>query len=234
MPRLSVIHGVAESVYYLPCCFRVSLLVRTCVRCGEVLTEVFWSLQKTKRIQVATSPELLHHTTMSHLSADAKHHILLSYSPGERGRGFKALAARHGIAGGASLLSKWHRSWNGTPESLEEQPRSGRPRALSSAQVRRHIAAPLRNANRAARPVSYPALLPQVQAATHSNLSLSTLKRYGKKELHATAKKGKRRTAEERQSRHTAKSDVRCLVALFHPLFFASCFPLTFSVCRFV
>jgi hypothetical protein len=136
---------------------------------------------------------------MLHLSPETKHHILLEYAPGVRGCGFKALAARHQIKGGASLLSAWHHRWNGTPQSLEERPRSGRPRVLSSAQVRRHIAAPMRNANRAARAVSYPPLLPQVRAMTSSDVSLPTIKRYGKQELHATAKRGKKRTAEECQ-----------------------------------
>ena len=136
---------------------------------------------------------------MPHLSAEAKQHILLEYTPHVRGCGFKALAARHGIKGGATLLSGWHRRWNGTVQSLEEEKRSGRPRALSSAQVRRHIAAPIRNANRAARAVAYPTLLTQVQAATQSNVSLSTIKRYGKDELHATGKHGKKRTLEECQ-----------------------------------
>jgi len=134
---------------------------------------------------------------MPHLSAEAKQHILLEYTPGVRGCGFKALAARHGIAGGATLLSAWYRRWNGTVQSLEEEQRSGRPRALSSAQVRRHIAAPIRAANRAARAVAYPTLLTQVQTATDSNVSLSTIKRYGKEELHATGKHGKKRTSEE-------------------------------------
>lgn len=136
---------------------------------------------------------------MSHLSAEAKHHILLEYSPGVRGRGFKALAARHKIRGGAILLSRWRRRWNGTPQSLEEEKRSGRPRALSSAQVRRHVAAPIRNANRAARAVSYTELLPQVQKATQTDVSLRSLQRYGKEELQATAKHGKKRTSEERE-----------------------------------
>jgi hypothetical protein len=142
---------------------------------------------------------LLSPTHMPHLSAETKHHILLDYSPGVRGCGFKALAARHGIKGGATLLSEWHRRWNGTVQSLEEGKRSGRPRTFSSAQVRRHIAAPIRNANRAARAVAYPALLTQVQAATQSNGSLSTVKRYGKEELQATSKHGKKRTSEECQ-----------------------------------
>jgi hypothetical protein len=136
---------------------------------------------------------------MPHLSAEAKHHILLDYSPRVRGRGFKALAARHNIKGGATLISKWHRRWDGTPQSLEEEASSGRPRALSSAQVRRHVAAPISNANRAARAVSYSTLLPQVQAATHTDISLRTLQHYGKEELQATAKHGKKRTSEECQ-----------------------------------
>jgi hypothetical protein len=136
---------------------------------------------------------------MPHLSAEAKHHILLEYSPRERGRGFKALAVRHSIKGGAALVAAWHHRWNGTPQSLEEEARSGRPRILSRAQVHRHVAAPIRNANRAARAVSYTALLPQVQAATDSNLSLRTLQRYGDEELQATAKHGKKRTSDECQ-----------------------------------
>ena len=123
----------------------------------------------------------------------------LEYCPRERGRGFKALAARHNIKGGATLISTWHRRWDGTPQSLEEGARSGRPRALSSAQVRRHVAAPIRNANRAARVVSYTELLPQVQSATHTEISLRTLQHYGKEELHATAKHGKKRTSDECQ-----------------------------------
>jgi hypothetical protein len=150
--------------------------------------------------QIHCSCQLLqHHAEMPHLSAEAKHAILLQYAPGVRGCGFKSLAARYGIKGGPTVVSVWYQHWDGTPQSLKEQPRSGRPRALSSTQVRRHVAAPIRNANRTARAVSYPSLLPQVQAATDSNVSLSTIKRYGKKELHATGKHGKKRTADERQ-----------------------------------
>ena len=136
-------------------------------------------------------------SAMSHLSADTKHHILLEYKPGVRGCGFKALAARHSIKGGRKALSEWHARWDGTPRSLEERAKSGRPRVLSSAEVRRHVAAPIRNANRAARQVTYPQLLPQVQTATGTDVSLPTLKRYGKEELHATVKRGKKRTAYE-------------------------------------
>ena len=154
----------------------------------------------TNSSQIHRSCQLLqHHAEMPHLSAEAKHAILRQYAPGVRGCGFKSLAARYGIKGGPTVVSAWHQRWDGTPQSLKEQPRSGRPRALSSTQARRHVAAPIRNANRSARAVSYPSLLPQVQAAAHSNVSLSTIKRYGKKELHATGKHGKKRTSDECQ-----------------------------------
>lgn len=171
---------------------------------------------------------------MQHLSAAAKHHILLEYSPHERGRGFKALAARHNIKGGATLISTWHRRWDGTPQSLEEGARSGRPRALSSAQVRRHVAAPIRNANRAARVVSYTKLLPQVQSATHTEISLRTLQHYGKEELHATAKHGKKRTSDECQSLHTNMSSLLRYHTEQHAHQLACLFRPTFSVGGYV
>ena len=176
--------------------------VARCLMYRRVTAKRFWlsggAADFCRRIRLTYSP-FLHHAAMQHLSAETKHHILLEYCPRERGRGFKALAARHNIKGGATLISTWHRRWDGTPQSLEEGARSGRPRALSSAQVRRHVAAPIRNANRAARVVSYTELLPQVQSATHTEISLRTLQHYGKEELHATAKHGKKRTSDECQ-----------------------------------
>jgi len=139
---------------------------------------------------------------MPHLSADAKHVILLQYRAGARGSGFHALAERYAIKGGGAEVLRWHRRWDGTTQSLGEQARSGRPRKLSSAQVRRHVAAPIRNANRAARPMRYTKLLPQVQAATGSDLSLRSLRRYGKEELGAKKTTGKKRTADERELMH--------------------------------
>ena len=199
MSWLKLTDNTVQLIHYLQCCFGLSIVVCSGVAWDSVLIDWSAALPKKHRKSTSLRRLLFHHAAMSHLSAEAKHHILLEYTPGERGHGFKALAARHGVAGGAALLSKWHRRWDHTPQSLEERARSGRPRTLSSAQVRRHIAAPIRNANRAARAVSYPTLLPQVQAATHTNVSLTTIKRYGKEEQHATGKRGKKRTTEECQ-----------------------------------
>lgn len=134
---------------------------------------------------------------MPHLSAETKHHILLEYSPGDSTHSFAALAHRHAVKGGARLLRFWHSRWNGTPASLERRPGTGSARLLSRAQVARHIATPIRHANRAHRAIHYPDLLPRVRAATGTEVSLRTLRRYGKQDIGVKQKRGIKRTAEE-------------------------------------
>lgn len=151
-----------------------------------------------------------HTCSMAHLDANTKHHILLEYSPHGRDRSFAALALRHQIAGGARTVQRWYSRWDGTPQSLEEGERSGRPRVLSKREVTRHVTAPIRirNSNRAARPVRYPKLLPQVQAATGKELSLRTLQRYGHEEAGGRQTRGKKRTAQEREPTQTCSTGV--------------------------
>jgi hypothetical protein len=134
---------------------------------------------------------------MPHLSAETKHHILLDYSPQDSTRSFTALARRHAVKGGARVLRLWHSRWDGTPASLQERSRPGRPRVLSRAQVARHIATPIRHANRAHRAIHYTDLLPRVRAAATPRVSLRTVQRYGEQELGARQQRGIKRTAEE-------------------------------------
>ena len=101
------------------------------------------------------------------------------------------------MAGGKRTVQRWHERWDGSPASLEEQSRTGRPRVLSRAQVSRHVRAPILAANRAHRAIRYSELLPRVQAATGQQLSLRSLQRYGKQELGAKQKHTKKRTAAE-------------------------------------
>jgi transposase len=136
---------------------------------------------------------------MKHLTAEAKHHILLEYAPHDATRSFAALARRHAVKGGRRVLLRWHTRWNGTAASLEEKPRTGRPRALSRAQVQQHVRAPILRSNRAFRTVKYTKLLPQVQASTGVEVSRRTLQRYGKEQLGARSTRGKKRTADERE-----------------------------------
>ena len=134
---------------------------------------------------------------MSHLSAEVKHHILLEYSPHSPTHSFAALAARHGVSGGARTLQRWHARWDHSPQSLERREGSGKARMLSRAQVSRHVRAPILAANRAHRAVHYTHLLPAVRRKTGKQVSIQTLRRYGTKELGAKQKHSKKRTADE-------------------------------------
>jgi hypothetical protein len=59
------------------------------------------------------------------------------------------------------------------------------------------VRAPILAANRAHRAVHYTQLLPRIQAATGKQLSIQTLRRYGKEELGGRNKQSKKRTADE-------------------------------------
>ena len=100
-------------------------------------------------------------------------------------------------------MQRWYTRWNRTPQSLERKEGSGRERTLNRAQVSRHVRAPLLAANRAHRAVHYTELLPRVREKTGAEVSLRTLQRYGKEELGATMRRGKKRTAEESECIHT-------------------------------
>jgi len=144
---------------------------------------------------------------MPHLSAESKHHILLEYAPRSATHSLAALAARHAIAGGERTLRNWLQRWDGSAASLERKAGSGKARVLSRAEVSRHVRAPILAANRTHRAISYAALLPRVQAATGKTLTLRTLQDYGKKELGAKQRRGKKRTAEESEYSSTTESE---------------------------
>lgn len=136
------------------------------------------------------------------LSAEHKNAILLEYIPRSSTHSFAALAHRHAVRGGEWVVRSWYRRWDGTPASLEMQPRSGRPRILSKAEVSRHVRAPILAANRVHRAVHYTTLLHTVKAKTGKELSLRTLRRYGKDQLGARHKRTKKRTADESKSNY--------------------------------
>lgn len=168
-----------------------------------------------------TFPSLLSHTSflpstlhnhMKQLSAHTKHHILLEYRPRSPTHSFSALAAAHGVAGGADVVRHWHTQWDGTPQSLERKRGQGRPRVLSRAQVTRHVKPRILAANRNHRPIHYSHFLSAVQTATGKKVSLPTLQRYGHEQAGARQTRGKKRTAEESECTHTRISD--CLLVL--------------------
>jgi hypothetical protein len=139
---------------------------------------------------------------MSQLNSTTKHHILLEYTPYSRTHSFAALAAAHGVPGGKKTVERWYKQWDGTARSLERRPVSGRPRVLSRAEVSRHVRAPILAANRAHKPIHYTQLLPKVQEKTRKELSIRTLRRYGKEELLAKQKHTNKRNIDERMFMH--------------------------------
>ncbi len=153
---------------------------------------------------MAESPLVLA-PAMPHLDASAKHHILLEYSPRCPSRSFAALARRHSIAGGKATVQKWHSRWDGTSRSLERKEGSGHAPLLTRAEVSRHVRTPILAANRAHRAVSYTELLPEVQRKTGKQLSIQTLRRYGREVLGARDKHTKERTADESECSDTVE-----------------------------
>jgi hypothetical protein len=134
---------------------------------------------------------------MKHFSPELQHSILLEYTPRTATHSFAALAARHAVPGGERVVRRWHQRWDGSPASLERKAGAGRPRTLSMREVQQHVRAPILRANRAHRAIHYTQLLPGVRQKTGKELSLRTLQRYGKEELGAKQRRGKKRTAEE-------------------------------------
>jgi hypothetical protein len=103
-------------------------------------------------------------------------------------------------------VQRWHSRWNRTPASLKRKAGSGKASILSRADISRHIRAPILAANRAHRAVSYTKLLPAVQQKTGKQISIQTLRRYGKEECGAKQKHTKKRTADESECMHTCES----------------------------
>jgi hypothetical protein len=151
---------------------------------------------------------------MRHFSADRKHNILSEYVRYSRTHGFEALALRHSVPGGAQVIAQWYQRWNGTVDSLKENPGRGRSRLLTRAEVSRHVRPRILAANRNNRAISYtqmlPAvnrnnraisytqMLPAVRRATGKSISIRTLRDYGR-QLRAKSKRTTGRTNRERQ-----------------------------------
>ena len=100
-------------------------------------------------------------------------------------------------------MRRWHMQWDGTAASLQHKEGAGRPRALSRREVQQHVRSPILRANRAHKAVHYPAVADTVRQRTGKEVSLRTVRRYGKEELGARQRKGKKRTAEESEYAHT-------------------------------
>ena len=135
---------------------------------------------------------------MRQFSAEAKHAILLEYSRYSRTNGFAALARRHSVPGGENIVAAWYSRWDRTSQSLKRASGSGRSRYLTTAEVNRNVRPRIAAANKNNRAINYSQMLPAIQQVTGKQVSLRTLRRYGK-EIGASFKRARGKTNRERQ-----------------------------------
>jgi hypothetical protein len=117
---------------------------------------------------------------MNRYPTSFKHNILTQYQANSRGNGFKALAKKYGITGGGATIKYWYDHWDGSVESLESKPSTGRPTILNSREIHQYIGTPIKRKNRNADPVHYTELIDTIQEKTGKEVSLRTVRRYGR------------------------------------------------------
>jgi transposase len=152
---------------------------------------------------------------MKQFTPEQKHEILLEYTPYSRTHSFASLAARHAVAGGEEVVRRWHQQWDRTPASLQHKPVSGRPHSLTEPEVQRYIATPIRKKNRAAQQVRYTTVAEQLRERTGKSVSDRTVRRIGKEELGIRKTRGRKRTADESNAKHTQRSDWLLLFTVY-------------------
>lgn len=151
---------------------------------------------------------------MTQPTAQQKHDILIHCQSRRYGETEVQVAARHGVKITRKTIWNWQQKWNGTSESLEHQPVSGRPRTFTPTEVHRYIRQPIRSANRSHSAISYTQLLPKVQQKTKKKFSLRTLQRTGQKQLNIKSKHTRKRTRAESQCTQTFNESKRFLLAV--------------------
>jgi hypothetical protein len=180
-------------------------------------------LARSSHIRLTAAPP----RTMPQLTAQRKHDILIHCQSRHAGESEVNIAATHGALVSARTIYNWRRRWNGTPQSLEHKPVSGRPRVLTPAEVSRHVRAPILAANRAHTAVSYTKILPTVRCKTRKQLSLRTLQRTGKEQLNIRSKAAVRRTHDEGQCSTTVMSAA-------HACWSSTVLTNSYSLCRYL
>lgn len=140
---------------------------------------------------------------MKQLTPELKHSILTHYTSPDNHHTLEQILALHSVSVSRRTIELWQLKWDGSIESLQHQSGAGRPRVLSRAEVIRHVAIPIRNANRAGRTINYSTLSQQVTDSTRKKISIRTLRRYGKEECKARSTRGQKRTVDESKYKHT-------------------------------
>jgi transposase len=125
-------------------------------------------------------------------SSSFKHNILCQYQPKQYGKGFESLARLHNVKGGRQTIQNWYQRWDGTINSLEHKQGAGRPTLLSSAQQKQYVLTPIRKKNTQHQGVNYRMIHENIKSKINKNISLRTIKRYGKEKLNIKKKKTKK------------------------------------------
>jgi transposase len=120
----------------------------------------------------------------THYPPSFKHKVLSEYQPNQYGCGFEALAKKYSIQGGKSVVCRWYAQWNGTVESLEEKKHTGRKHKLSEEDTQQLIEQPVEEALQKKQKINYSDIHQKIQSKpAHSDISLRTVQRIGKREL---------------------------------------------------
>jgi hypothetical protein len=144
--------------------------------------------------------------TMSHLTAQHAHDILIHCDTRRPDQTEVDVAALHGATVGRTTIWEWRQRWDGSAQSLERHEGTGATSILTPSEVSRHVRAPILAANRAHRAVSYTKLLPEVRRKTGKSISTRTIRRIGKEQLEVKANHTHKRTRQESQCTHTCES----------------------------
>jgi hypothetical protein len=134
---------------------------------------------------------------MPQLSSKQKHDILTMYANNQPHLSFESIARQHNIKGGKKVISRWWKKWDGTPDSLMRREGSGRPKALTSTEVRECIQLPILHKNRSFEAIHYHEIQSSIKQKIDKNVSIQTVRRYGKEQLDVKQKRTKKRTANE-------------------------------------
>jgi hypothetical protein len=191
----------------------INLIVPHFIRMFERLT------QKVCVFAVQIAPDKTNHLRdfastsrrMIHPTAQRKHDILIHCQSRRASESEVDVAAAHGVIASRKTIFNWRRQWTGTPQSLMRKDGSGRASILTPSEVNRHVRAPILAANRSHRAASYTKIYDLVKQKTRKNLSLRTLQRIGKEQLHIKSKAAVKRTKEEGQYRATSNESDACI-----------------------
>lgn len=147
----------------------------------------FYTLESLHSTYLFVSP-----SNMVKYSLTFKHNILTLYQPHSHTNGFQSLASQFNIKGGKRTIKYWYDHWDGTVQSLERRPTSGRPALLNTRQVKQYITTPIIENNKQHQPIHYTTLHQTLKSKINKSISLRSVQRYGKERAGVKKKRTKK------------------------------------------